>query len=1032
LGLDAPSWRHHNATVAVALTGEFDVVSSRGFLQQAEQRQWADYICLKDNAVLRHICWAQLHSVVVLQSPCPHTLKDRRWTAFSSVATVSEEDVDRIFSEIVEHDGAERAVGDIVSDWTRDRPKDGLQFVRRTVHPEFLQLLCAGACEHIPIWHDPNVKARGLEIARRLGIEPEQIQALSNPDDVVPPLPVSLCSSLFANAAARIRGHPEDEEGGAEPEHRVLEWLDKMAEQSQFGLEHLRRSQQVGISRTSPYNFECLLQALRIASMMKNDDKLMKMMVSVGEFLWLPQGFLRETASLPSAQTLSRHRLTLDAAFQLCCQNRLQSWMKEGQQFTASLLFDSSPRNGREWMFGEAYIVKDIDLEAFVSLVDRMEAMRAGLSQQLRCDLSDEFEKMTEQLRRFMWHLVFPPACLGARNHGLAAKYAACLHKVRLLMGEWLFTQTFMRYVINLCTDVGTESDFALVPTIDGNQMFPQWDERRLVDDNDDSFMCPGWDSSALVSFAQALHSPGVEHCCHNVEKKLAHGLSFWNVFYKGAKEVAKLLHGKYYKQRFCDECLKSESAEGMLQQVKRFSWTLYEARFGSVALWSSYVLPLRKGFAAFYRETAFPKEQKSGAPDAAPAQGEDDKILDVSLLSSTLASSKWWAQCAVNLALQIGVERLRILSRACPCHADVPKEFDSLVQAYRHYEKTYRRGLRSTTCPAAGLMAHYFAVGEPIKRMRSWYKHMQTLLLQELLDLDVVDRDALMQEFEKGCDHVIYLVEVEFSVWSRLPLHVCALGHPEVSVARQAMRVCRAMFNELEPALQGEVHEVVLSMFSDKGDLFVEMNAFLDSQVPLCDLPALRWKSFKFRLVRCNEISVERLHALATSEGTRVGNISPATVSTTLREPCMWHPVWGFEMHEMAAAAAKVCNDVLVISTFNFQRHPAVTTYRDMLLARPAGSRRTHSSCANVGRECFYHCDSFSVRARHIEVEVAITEHKARLTELLQHRQAVQLLEEAKEKDAPERLKVEALCTQYAFKHFKDKRLTCLVSVRR
>ena len=85
LGLDAPSWRHHNATVAVALTGEFDVVSSRGFLQQAEQRQWADYICLKDNAVLRHIFWAQVQSVVVLQSPCPHTLKDRRWTAFSSV-----------------------------------------------------------------------------------------------------------------------------------------------------------------------------------------------------------------------------------------------------------------------------------------------------------------------------------------------------------------------------------------------------------------------------------------------------------------------------------------------------------------------------------------------------------------------------------------------------------------------------------------------------------------------------------------------------------------------------------------------------------------------------------------------------------------------------------------------------------------------------------------------------------------------------------------------------------------------------------
>ena len=54
------------------------------------------------------------------------------------------------------------------------------------------------------------------------------------------------------------------------------------------------------------------------------------------------------------------------------------------------------------------------------------------------------------------------------------------------------------------------------------------------------------------------------------------------------------------------------------------------------------------------------------------------------------------------------------------------------------------------------------------------------------------------------------------------------------------------------------------------------------------------------------------------------------------------------------------------------------------------------------------------------------MTEQKVRLTELLQQRQAVQLLEQAAKKDAAKPLKVETLCIKYGFRHFKDKRLTC------
>ena len=309
---------------------------------------------------------------------------------------------------------------------------------------------------------------------------------------------------------------------------------------------------------------------------------------------------------------------------------------------------------------------------------------------------------------------------------------------------------------------------------------------------------------------------------------------------------------------------------------------------------------------------------------------------------------------------------------------------------------------------------------------LRRWYKQIHKLLLQEFLDLAVGERDELMAEFEKGCDCIIFLVDVEFSVWLRLPLRVCALGHPEVDLARQALRICRVMFHELEPEVRAEARQLVLAMFTDKGDFFVQMNAFLDDDVPLRDLPALRRTSCKLRLVRCNEISVERLHALAIKEGKTMGNISPAAVSLTLREPCMWHRVCGFPMCDMASRAAKVRNDMLLISAFKFERHPTVTTYRDKLLARPARSRR---GTIGVGRECFDHCDSFSTRSRHLVLEFAMTEHKARLTDLLQQRQTVHLVEQAMKKDAAEPLKVETLCIRYGFKHFKDKRLTCLVS---
>ena len=116
--------------------------------------------------------------LVPLESPLPHGVRACGWIAFSHCVTVSEEELERILCEIVIYDGKERAIGDIVCSWcdTLDHPMESLRIIRRVIHPEFLQLLVAGACQHIPVWYNLTSNRRGKDIGKCLGITPEKIQ----------------------------------------------------------------------------------------------------------------------------------------------------------------------------------------------------------------------------------------------------------------------------------------------------------------------------------------------------------------------------------------------------------------------------------------------------------------------------------------------------------------------------------------------------------------------------------------------------------------------------------------------------------------------------------------------------------------------------------------------------------------------------------------------------------------------------------------------------------------------------------------
>ncbi len=275
---------------------------------------------------------------------------------------------------------------------------------------------------------------------------------------------VSFDPKMFENCASRVRGQIVDfDEGCSEaighiPEEQILAWRDAMSNHCRHGLGHIVDLARVGKVRASRYSTEHSISAVRICGLLRNDTNLQENVSLIGRLLGFPSNFLQETVVLPSPATVSRHRFTLDSAYCLLIRTRLRSWIDSGIKFIVVMLWASSPRAGREWLLGECYIIREDMLEQFVnsmySLARHRAKARAGMH-----DFDDEAAReWASRMNECVWHLIFTPVALGAKAKGLAEKFCACLHAIRLICDSWQMVQIFCESCINLCTDLGTES----------------------------------------------------------------------------------------------------------------------------------------------------------------------------------------------------------------------------------------------------------------------------------------------------------------------------------------------------------------------------------------------------------------------------------------------------------------------------------------------------------------------------------------------------------------------------------------------
>ena len=835
-------------------------------------------------------------------------------------------------------------------------------------------------------------------------------------------MPMSLVSfepHWFTTAAAMIRGDvvalrgpgTEDDMGpgiGSFDKRDVLAWLDAM---SHFcdgrNVHHWASLTKSGKLRAASYKMESLLLLTKVSGLVKNDHKIRDLVETVGVLLKLPPKWMDDDSMVPSPSTLCKSRFTLDMAYNVLCRDRLSAWLEEGTGLHIAGLWDSSPRDGREWMLGELYIMRDDDLNLFCECMDKLMPMMD------RVNISGAEEKdCMAKMAACMWHIILTASCLGAKAMSLADKWHSAVFQLRMLSFSWEMVQALTRAMINVCSDLGTESSLTK-PEFDCNKLYPWWSEDRIIDDVADtrSSFAPATCSS--ITLSRALPTMGLEHICHNAEEHVVRNLPSFKKCFLMASNIGKFIAARFCKGRMQATIFNREGAEWIARRVSQFSEVPYEKRFGTLVSCCEKAHPLRKELQRFWDDRIWGDGGRDINDD------EDADWVDTSQVSAGILSPWFWSYMVVIMALATVFEELRRFSRSCPCHkAAFDRDGNIMTYRKRVKQREALTGLRKP-CPAKGLLAPWLACGKAREIMHDAVEACQRMMLASFDVITAEERNAIVNEYEGAAAIVVQQFDYKVEGWEALPLRICALGNPDQDVARQGMRWCLDQFQNTKHLVAH--HERVIELFDCAGPfespLQREMKLFLAGRdLNLNTLPLLKQYGNSLRLVRCNEISVERLHRLAVFETSHATNIGPAFVSYGMRATSCFRGPFKFPLDEVAIAAENVRQPNKCLEAFGLTEHPA------KLQADVQGKSRAPNYVfkQKLLTEICYHADNVTLYDPKNDLKDAIKKHNAKVKAESEQAAPDPLGPQAPVHDSEES-KMDAVLVKYAFRHFKD-----------
>ena len=172
-------------------------------------------------------------------------------------------------------------------------------------------------------------------------------------------------------------------------------------------------------------------------------------------------------------------------------------------------------------------------------------------------------QELCKIMQKAIIHQVLIPTALGASNQGLAAKFAAVLHALRIEADDWSVVQKITQSMLCLTTDYGGEASLGSVPSMDANTLYTHWrEDGGVVDDSAINDVEQVLDSPKDVSLSNTQRVPGIELMLLNALDQvtdLLHGFDGW---FSKAKELGHFLGNSFCTDRLVHHCLHKRGAE--------------------------------------------------------------------------------------------------------------------------------------------------------------------------------------------------------------------------------------------------------------------------------------------------------------------------------------------------------------------------------------------------------------------------------------------------------------------------------------
>ena len=226
----------------------------------------------------------------------------------------------------------------------------------------------------------------------------------------------------------------------------------------------------------------------------------------------------------------------------------------------------------------------------------------------------------------------------------------------------------------------------------------------------------------------------------------------------------------------------------------------------------------------------------------------------EVQFASAFIKCRAAWVYSQMFLMVHFLVVAIEDFCESCPCHRDVermlagPRKRFAWSRANLQSLWRARKQGKFRHCPLKGRVVGEVAAQALLKL----FNEGKSMAITELLHIcssltSADDRNKVMMDFERGCQHIYYVLTLKLAHWQDNPWRLLALAHPLIEVAREQCKVAyvksQAATSDLQRAAE---HRLTQLLCYPGGFLHEQFMCFLDGdELEALDLLYSRWLSF-------------------------------------------------------------------------------------------------------------------------------------------------------------------------------------------